>query len=491
MDKLDNIRKAEQFIPKDILYGTISGILIKDFIESQVDRIARDNETPEELAHRIKFSLDDINDDEPLYVEAHENISIPYPFNISKDEYINVIINSLPYTGDIIVNGKQINIANAIRSIGLDDSLNVEPIIRWYKNVLRNETIKPTYIDKQEIVKASFDMLEKAHPDLNDLLLHDKMFQSEFASITKLLDDNLIINIDDKQYEVEDYLNDIYNKYAERRYNSVTSNPILVEPIEITRGDVTSSYIFLGDDDRYSVINNINTRDYNDELRDIFIGLKNANDQTISLYKNQIDNMKNKDDNLLSKKNTLEYIQRLRNAEAISENRDDLESRIEYQQIPDFKNNIELLKRDYGRTCTLDDPNRLTELYQDIFDSRKNSYDMGINMATEYDGLLNNVKIIKLQSNYSMNNVNHTKESILEDIDAKLRAIKGTLRYINNENDIAKRTGLQARIPGLMSDCEKIINDNSRNFTVEEIDELKNKINQAVFTEEESKRRVA
>lgn len=493
MDKLEKIKQAEQFILKDILYGTIAGLKVIDLLESNCETLVREDETVDQLAKRILDSLENENG-ELLYEGAHKHINAPLPSNIfdvseqDKIDYKEVFIKSLPYSGDIKANGKTINIADYFRSLPLNEEYMIKideleaprKLEAEYRRIMLSEDRVPTFVDKEETFVAAFDQIRSEYPNIDDLLKNNPEFQKETMDALKNMDNNLKIVKEDRTYDVVDYIHILYDKYSVRLYNSVDSKPNLVEPINLVRekGDleVTSNYIFLSDDERESLINNDFTYTPNDELRDLFIGLVHSDSETIKLYKNRINEFygSNIENDSLKDKVVKDYIEINRNTEIINDNNDDLLLLIE-KDLNDIENDLNSLKKEYSVPLLMD-MNRVDELSFRLFSVREKSTEMNINIGNRIEEIKNQIDNFKRQIDETMENVNHKKKSIMDDLEDIIGYIRQNLRYIDSTDKITAKAGAEARIQDSINEYNAKLYDNKEVFKEVEFEDLKAEI---------------
>ena len=62
MDKIEIIQHAEQFIPKDLLYGFYNGQLFKQFLETNASRIVQDEDSYELVSKKVLEVIDQLID---------------------------------------------------------------------------------------------------------------------------------------------------------------------------------------------------------------------------------------------------------------------------------------------------------------------------------------------------------------------------------------------------------------------------------------------
>ena len=131
MEKKDILIIAEQYLRKNLLYGTISERRVKDFLETEFLSHIKDSWGPEELARIIEEKMVNINTGEDLYVSAVDSFKVPLAnvSNSDKKEYIETFLSRLPYKGDIkTTHDTSINIEEYFRNIdinSMDDNYNI------------------------------------------------------------------------------------------------------------------------------------------------------------------------------------------------------------------------------------------------------------------------------------------------------------------------------------------------------------------------------
>ena len=431
MDKLERMKQAEQFIQKDILYGTIAGLKVKDLLESNADTFVKDDETVDQLATKIKNSLL-TKTNEQLYVPAHSLVEESLPSDIfsdnSKELFKDEVLSKLPYVGNIVYDGKEINIAEYIKSLPLNDDFEIQldsslpprKIFDEYKQILMFEPVRLTIIEKEQAFLNRFNLYRSNYSNIDDILKENNKFQEDLINGIKNMNDQYDIVIGETKYDIDEYIDNLYKKYSERLYNSVDSKPSLVEPINITRGngvsEATSNYIFLTDLDIQSLVNNKFDYTANDELRDVLFGILHADASTIKQYKERIDKLYNNPevDEQLKDKVVKEYIDRSRNMEMIQINYDDILLMTE-QTLNKIEQELEQGRRDYSRTMELDE--KIKDLWTEIRKVRDNSYEMQINMANDIEEKRNEIVQLMNQENAARDNENHIRKNLLRDLE--------------------------------------------------------------------------
>ena len=490
MDKLEKMKQAEQFIQKDILYGTIAGQRVIDILENHCDDMVNDDETVDQLAARIKSSLL-TKFDEPLYVPVHSTVNDSLPSDIfsdnSKELFKEEMLSSFPYTGNIIYEGREINIAEYIKSLPLNDDykIQIDPslpprsISDEYKQILMFEPERLSMVEKEQAFLKRFDLFRSNHSNIDDILQENESFQEDLINGLKNMNDRYDIVIDETKYDIDEYIDNLYKKYSERLYNSVDSKPSLVEPINITRGngvsEATSNYIFLNNLDVQSIINNKFSYTMDDKLRDIFIGILRSDTKSIESYTDIVNELVGvENDNPLKDKVAKVYVETKRNAQTIVNNGDDLLLIIE-KDLDDIEKDLTDLKIEYSRSFIMD-MDDIGELSRRLNDIEVNASSMNINMGNKFEEIKKQIEEFGNLINFTKPNEDHNKKETESDLDWTLVSIKNMIREMEYVNKATEKAGLEIRIQQKVRDYKKILEDKKMLFSDDELFEYSSNI---------------
>ena len=495
MDKKEIVIQAEKFLTTNVLYGTISGIQIKDFLESRADSIVKDGWTVEDTAVKIDESLYNKETGEPLFTYAYERASLPLNSldpNFTKKDYIDKFIKSIPYKGNIKTGpGKEeyLNIEEELKK--LQDRLNDDNLLlfadknislkEYYKKLLDQEYTPTMRKDKIEVIMAAIRGLREIYPNYDELA-NKKINGKSFVDLLLELPDKMLDNFDVKDrldiIPINDYLSNEFKKVSEYTYNSVNSKPISVEPIGIEYNEehqlsVTNEYIFLSPDEENSLHESMRPRTIEEERKElhemmllIIDGMNKSNNlDTLSQYDGYftkvIETIKTKfpEDNFLKELYTkmLEIYDKVSQEIKFIEDNDDIRY-IVGQDLKDIKDEYTHNNVDYNRTLE-DNPDNRRKTVAGLRVIKKNSYDMGIQgLHHEIDEI--DKDIIKSNiSRYGLNNTNHDKDRLLNEADIFMMNIKSESRALNNTIDARSIAALQISIDKNIRELNRLLND--------------------------------
>lgn len=496
MDKKEMVIQSEKFIPKSILYGTISGIQIKEFIESRADKIVKDDWTIEDIALRIKESLYGKETGEPLFTSAEERVSLPLSPVVSspssKVDYINSFISRLPYKGDIRVGVNPTDIINIEQEIkSLSDRMNDDNTISlgdnnislkdYYHKLLNQEYIPPMLIDKLDVILAAVEELRNIYPNYDDLSVM-KINNKSFMDLLLELPNKMLDNFDVKDrldvMSIGDYLSREFKKVSEYAYNSVNSKPNNVELIGVEYNEdhkfsVTNEYIFLSPEEENSLIEGMRPRTIEEERSELhrtMLGVidginKSLNIDTLSKYEEYftkiIETIKTKfpDDNFLKELYTkmLEIYNKVDQELRFIQDNDDIRYMVG-QDLKDIKLDYKDVTTDFHRTLE-DNSDDRRKIISGIRTIKKNSSDMAIQgLHHELDEL--DKEMIKDNiSRYGMNNTNHDIDRVKNSIEDFMRNIKSESRALNFTSDARALAALQISLERDMRDLNRLLTE--------------------------------
>ena len=488
MDKKDIMIQAFKYLDKDLLYGTISGRVIKDYLLEHADTIIKDNMDPEFAAATIKVSMHDKETEEPLYVSASERVNEPLGAVLDvteedKSNYIESFISSAPYTGDIVyAEGYIFNVADEIRKLksSMNDDYTInfngvnKTIKQVYARLLSNEYIPASKVDKYEVILYGVRELRQAYPDydeISNLKIDGKTFMETIKTLPDKMDDTFMVG----EENVVDYMSGIFKKYAEARYNSFNSKPTNVETIKIERNkenqmEATSEYLFMGDDEIESITSSQPESDIDrlrNKLLDIVKGIEAAQTiDTLEEYEAIItdtwDEVKNKYPNDESLKRLYEtivtsYDSKQKQIVTYQQNVDEAEFLLR-DELRKIKNELEEVRTDFIHTYE-NPEKKLEEIEYEFSIFKRKAEDMGVKMHHEIEEVERLKRSVRMKIEYSMDNISHISRRKKQELDDIMTQAYAEFRKLSYTEDYTEKAAIQVRITKLSNDLSRKLED--------------------------------
>ncbi|MCR4581451.1 MAG: hypothetical protein K5666_02950 [Bacilli bacterium] len=430
MDKKLLIQQAEQFIPKDLLYGSYKGYVFKYFIETAADGIVHGDESPDEIASKIIARVETFSD-AGLFTNASEVVKPTVTPEMTASEIIEDFINRIPYKDNInTTKDSFINISEELRkySTKMNEDYTFGEFHRSldsiYRVLLSNEYIKPSRMDKIEQIIRIINDLRSVKDDFDEISktsIKDETFEQMLGKLVNKIDDEFKVD----GMELDEYINTKYNQYSLRRYNSVDSKPQNVEQIGLTSNganlEVTNEYIFLSPDEVKTITDNSskdNTDTTSHTLITVINGVELAKsldtlhsyDDRISLIRESIKGTSN-DDSLIKELYSallIRYAKKENQLELYRENGEDMEVLLR-NELVEIKNEINDIKSEYYRTFG-DVDKRLSKVKEDFFNIKSRIQQMGLSMHHELDNVYELLRVFEIKYQNSRDNVSHIEK---------------------------------------------------------------------------------
>jgi len=498
--KKELIIQAEKYLTTDLLYGTISngsknGILVKDMLEANADRIVKDGWDVENIAVNIRTALFDKETQEPIFTYAHDVPKLPLEPVIatpeSKKEYVESFIATLPYKGTIrtgIEETDTLNIEEGIRSYTnlLNDDNTISYINKnitlkqLYKKLLDQEFTPPMLVDKIEAIMGVVNYLRSEYSNFEELAQR-KINGKSFYDLIKELPSKMLDNLDVRDrlevISLDQYLQDEFKRISEYTYNSVDSKPSNVELIGVEYNKehkltVTNEYIFLSPSEEESLKAEFSPISYEDGREDlhraIITTIKGINEaknlSTLALYEEHITKIisvikeQYSNDQLLKElySSLLEAYDKAYNSLSFVSQNDDIGYMVA-QDLKDAKVDLKDYNRDFSRTLEEDTEQKHNIMYQ--FDSIKhNAYDMGVQgLHHELDEVDDEMKRLNAIG-YGLNNVNHDELRIKNEMESLKINIDKEQRALEHANDPKAKATHQIALDKYTKDYNRISN---------------------------------
>ena len=488
MDKKNIMIEAFKYLDKDLLYGTISGRVIKDYLLEHADTIIKDDMDPEFAAATIKVSMHDKETEEPLYVSASKRVNEPLGAALDvtdkdKEDYIESFIAGIPYSGDIVyAEGWTFNVADELRklksSMNDDYTINFNGTTRTikqvYERLMSNEYIPASKVDKYEVILYGVRELRQEYPDyeeINNIKIDGKTFMETIKTLPNKMDDTFMVG----DQNAVDYMAGIFKQYAEARYNSYNSKPTNVETIKIERNEnnqmeATSEYMFMGDDEISSIANQPIESDIDrlrNQLLDIIKGIENAQTiDTLEEYESMItdtwDEVKNKYPNDQSLKelygtilNT--YDRKQKQIVTYQQNVDEAEFLLR-DELRRIKTELESVRTDFIHTYE-NPEEQLEEIDYEFMVFKRKAEDMGVKMHHEIEEVERLKKSVRLKIEYSMDNVNHEVKRRKNELDDLMTLAYAEFRRLSYAGDYKEKAPIQVRIQNLSNELSRKLED--------------------------------
>ena len=493
MDKKTTMIEALKYLNVELLYGTIAGQLVKDYLTNNAETIIRDNWSPEETASRIKEAMIAKDTGNPLYVPAYDRVELPLGAILDvteedKKDYIESFINLLPYSGDLQVGPNYyINIADKLRekvivmqddyTILYDFDGNTRLLKDEYRLILSNEYKAPNRIDKLDVIMEGVRRLREEYPDYDaiaELTVDGKTFPEAIKDLPERMDDNFRMNDSFDAELATDYMYKMFKKYAEARYNSVNSKPTNVETIRIGRNDkneleTTSEYIFMSDAEIKSAVSGdiVEESRIRTNMLTILEGIRLAKSiDALEQYEEMIaaswEEAKNAfpDDQsfgALYVRMLNEYTAKQEELTMIKNNEDDAEIFLR-NELNDIKKRIEGIRTDF--THTYDDPSKeLEEIRYELFKFRDKAESMNARMHHEIQDTEDLLRSVEIKVQYSMENVSHMIKAKHQELDDLMSDAYFAFRRLDNAEDKREKAACQAKCEELAHRLERMLED--------------------------------
>jgi hypothetical protein len=459
MDKIEIIQHAEQFIPKDLLYGFYNGQLFKQFLENNASRIVQDEDSYELVSKKVLEVIDQLID-RGVFTTASQY------GNDYKELPIDDYINKLPYVGDIFITPTdKLNIAEELRNG------------RSYSTLLSNEYIKPSKLDKlEQIIRCTDDLssIKEDYPEIARTSINGVPFENMLMTLPSLMDDTFKID----GIELDEYINKKYEEYSLVRYNSVDSKPVNVEQIKLTEDakDVTSEYIFLTPEEVDELVQSsqeiTNRSSLSQTIKNVINGIElaktsktlHAYDERIALIRDSISSTF-KDDNLITElyqAMVSKYAKQENQLEWDEDNRDDVDMLFR-SDLNDIKERLEQIEKDYYHTYeNVDD--RLLDLKYEFIDYKRKVEKMGLSMRHELDEVTEKFKALETIINYSRENLSHDMVRSQNDIEYTEMLMNVESR--KTTTSLPEQTAIEIKIEKMDKDRVKKLEEYLQNGTI-------------------------
>ena len=493
MEKKTTMTEALKYLNVEMLYGTIAGLTVKDYLVNNVENIIKGDWSPDETASRIKEAMISKDTGETLYTPAYERAALPIGAALEitekdKENYINTYIQSLPYTGDLRIGpNSTINIAEQLKGklslmddeymILFDFDGNKRSLKDEYRILLDNEYKPPTRLDKIEVVMEGVRRLRDEYPDfdaISEIRIDGKTFTDAIKDFPNKMNDQFCL-VDSFGELATDEMYRIFKKYAEARYNSINSKPANVETISVGRNsdtnelEVTSEYVFMGDDE----IKSVSSQKQNDEQRlrknmlNILEGIRLAKSiDALEEYEEMIAVTWEEIKSLFPEYTTFrflyertinEYTAKQEELSMIKNNEDDAEILLR-NELREIKTRIEGIKTDFYHTY--DNPQeQLESIRYDFSKFRDKAEGMNARIHHEIQDVEDLLRSISIKVQYSMENVNHMVKAKKQDLDDLMSQAYFSFRRLDNAQDYREKAACQAKCEDLARELERKLED--------------------------------
>ena len=493
MDKKTTMINALKYLNIEMLYGTIAGQTVKDYLLSDAENIIKGDWSPEETAAKIKYAMKNEDTEEPLYKPAYERAVLPMGAVLDiteedKKNYIEAFIQGLPYSGEIQLGPTyKANIADKLRekirlmqddyTVLYDFDGNTRPLTDEYRLLLNNEYKDPNIVDKLDIIMEGVRRLRKAYPDYDaiaELTIDGKTFAEAIKDLPERMDDHFRMNDSFGEELATDYMYKVFKRYAEARYNSVNSKPTNVETIKIGRNEenkeeATSEYIFMSEEQ----VDSMTKESEPDETRiranmlNILEGIRIAKSiDALEQYEEMIasawDEAKstfpdNESFGILYVRMLDEYTAKQKELTMIKDNEDDAEIFLR-NELVGIKNRIEGIKTDF--THTYENPEKeFEDVRYEFFKFRDKAESMNARMHHEIQDVEDLIRAVYTRIQYSMDNVNHMVRAKHQELDDLMSEAYFAFRRLDNSLDYREKAACQTKCEELARELERKLED--------------------------------
>lgn len=504
MDKRTTMINALKYLNVELLYGTIAGQVVKDYLTKNADTIIRDDWSPEETASRIKEAMIAKDSGEPLYIPAYNRVELPLGavLDVSeqdKKDYIESFIDILPYSGELQIGpNNRINIADKLRekvrlmqddyTILYDFDGNTRSLKEEYRLLLSNEYKAPTRIDKLDVIMEGIRRLREEYPDYDaiaELVVDGKTFPEAIKDLPERMNDNFRMNDSFDAELATDFMYTMFKRYAEARYNSVNSKPTNVETIRIGRNDkneleTTSEYIFMSDEEIKSAVSGdiVEESRIRTNMLTILEGIRLAKSiDALEQYEEMIaaswEEAKrmfpdDKSFGSLYVRMLNEYTAKQEELTMIKNNEDDAEIFLR-NELNDIKKRIEEIRTDF--THTYDDPSKqLEEIRYEFFKFRDKAESMNARMHHEIQDTEDLLRSVEIKVQYSMENVSHLRKAKRQELEDLMSDAYFAFRRLDNAEDRREKAACQAKCEELAHRLERMLEDYYREGYIDDND---------------------
>ena len=500
MDKKEIVIQAEKFLNINLLYGTISGIRVKDYLEMNADKIVKDGWGIDETASRIEDSMYSKETGEPLFISAGSLPLLPIQF-IDKEEFVTEFINKLPYKDKLRIGPSEndfLIIEDELRRVMnlMDDEFNILigdkkiNIKEYYNILLKQEYISPSRTDKIDVIMAAVRELRERTPNFDKLSqekINGKSFEDLLVTIPDKMNDNMDV-LDGMSYvSIGDYLANEFKKVSEYFYNSINSKPTSVETISLSRGEnnkleATNEYIFMSDEEEKSVTDEINA-DREDIVGRLYYEMliikdginKSLSSATLSLYEDRITSVRNElrtiEDPFLKsfyEGIIADYTMKQDEFNENEKNFDDIEVLLS-TKLNDVKELIKDIETDYHHTY--ENVSYQIEPIISLLLNLKMDYMInGIKNHNDIDVIDDTIRRLQTTVQYSMENVNHNTMRVKNDIDNYISRTYSAYRAIEQAQTTVEKTACTIKAEDLKSEFNKYLDKLLEDGIIDEVE---------------------